>query len=78
MWYKYFNNSEAVMNWLIDIMEEAGYTTGIEPFIPTIDNESGAIYYVPGAHGWYDDEHPTTTSPASWCAATPPTAPRGA
>ncbi len=57
-WYKYFNNSEAVMNWLIDIMEEAGYTTGIEPFIPTIDNESGAIYYVPGAHGWYDDEHP--------------------
>ena len=57
-WYKYYNNSEQVMNWLIDIMEERGYTTGIEPFIPTLDNESGSIYYVPGAHGWYDDEHP--------------------
>ena len=22
-WYKYFNNSESVMNWLIDIMEGA-------------------------------------------------------
>lgn len=57
-WYKYYNNSEEVMNWLIDIMEGAGYTTGIENFIPTIDNAAGSIYYVPGAHGWYDDEHP--------------------
>ena len=57
-WYTYFNNSENVMNWLIDIMEERGYTTGIENFIPTVDNESGSIYYVPGAHGWYNDEHP--------------------
>ncbi|WP_296008640.1 FAD-binding protein [uncultured Adlercreutzia sp.] len=57
-WYKYFNNSEAVMDWLIDIMEERGYSTGIENFIPTVDNESGSIYYVPGAHGWYNDEHP--------------------
>ena len=57
-WYQYFNHSEEVMDWLIGIMEEAGYTTGIEPFIPTIDNDSGSIYYVPGAHGWYDDEHP--------------------
>ena len=57
-WYKYYNHSEDVMNWLIDIMEERGYTTGIEAYIPTLDNESGSIYYVPGAHGWYDDEHP--------------------
>lgn len=57
-WYKYYNHSEEVMNWLIDIMEGRGYTTGIESFIPTLDNERGSIYYVPGAHGWYDDEHP--------------------
>lgn len=57
-WYKYYNNSEKVMDWLIDIMEDRGYTTGIENFIPTIDNESGSIYYVPGAHGWYNDENP--------------------
>ncbi|WP_346686023.1 FAD-binding protein [Enteroscipio rubneri] len=57
-WYKFFNHSEEVMNWLIDIMEGRGYTTGIESSIPTLDNESGSIFYLPGAHGWYDDEHP--------------------
>ena len=57
-WYQYYNHSEEVMNWLIDIMEERGYTTGIENFVPTINNESGSIYYVPGAHGWYNDENP--------------------
>ncbi len=57
-WYKYFNNSETVMNWLIDIMEERGYTTGIEPPLPTLDNETGSIWYLIGAHGWYNDENP--------------------
>ena len=57
-WYKYFNNSESVMNWLIDIMEERGYTTGIESPLPTLDNESDSIYYLIGAHGWYNDENP--------------------
>lgn len=57
-WYKYFNNSESVMNWLIEIMEERGYTTGLESPLPVLDSESGSIYYVPGAHGWYNDEHP--------------------
>ncbi len=57
-WYKFYNNSEDVMNWLIDIMEERGYTTGVETPVPTLDNDSGDIYYVPGAHGWYNDENP--------------------
>ena len=55
-WYRYFNASEEAMNWLIDIMEGAGYTTGIESAVPVIDD--GAIFYLPGAHGFYDDEHP--------------------
>ena len=46
-WYKFFNHSEEVMNWLIDIMEGRGYTTGIESSIPTLDNESGSIFYLP-------------------------------
>ena len=57
-WYQYYNNSEAVMNWLIDIMEGAGYTTGIETPLPTFNNEEDSIFYVIGAHGWYNDEHP--------------------
>lgn len=57
-WYKYYNHSETVMNWLIDIMEAAGYTTGIETPLPTFNNEEDSIYYVIGAHGWYNDEHP--------------------
>ena len=57
-WYKYYNNSEEAMNWLIDIMEGLGYSTGIETLTPTIDNEAGATYYAPGAHGFYNDENP--------------------
>ena len=55
-WYRYFNASEEAMNWLIDIMEAKGYTTGLETAVPTIDD--GAIFYLPGAHGFYNDENP--------------------
>lgn len=55
-WYKYFNNSEEVMNWLIDIMEDRGYTTGIESKVPTLDE--GAVFYLPGAHGFYNADNP--------------------
>jgi hypothetical protein len=57
-WYKFFNNSEVAMNWLIDIMEAKGYTTGIEGQVPTLDIEDGSIFYLPGAHGFYNDENP--------------------
>ena len=30
LWYKYYNNSETAMNWLIDLMEGQGLTTTIE------------------------------------------------
>ena len=57
-WYKYFNNSESVMNWLIDIMEEAGYTTGLEPALPVLPENDSPIFALLGSHGWYNDEHP--------------------
>lgn len=53
-WYKYYNHSEEAMNWLIDIMEAAGYETGIES--PPGLVKDGAIIYCPGAHGWLTDE----------------------
>lgn len=41
-WYKHYNNSEEAMNWLIDIMADAGYDCAIEQG-PMIDPED--IYY---------------------------------
>ncbi len=55
-WYKYYNNSEEAMNWLIDIMEDAGYETVIEAQMSII--EDGAIYNAVGAHGWVDQDNP--------------------
>jgi succinate dehydrogenase/fumarate reductase flavoprotein subunit len=54
-WYKYYNNSEEAMNWMIDIMEGAGYQTGIER---TSGMAEGSLFYcAPAAHGWVNDEN---------------------
>jgi succinate dehydrogenase/fumarate reductase flavoprotein subunit len=53
-WYNFYNNSEEAMNWLIDIMEGAGYETGIEQGTAFLD---GSPYFQAlGAHGWMTAE----------------------
>ncbi|WP_270297558.1 FAD-dependent oxidoreductase [Eggerthella sinensis] len=48
-WYKWINNSASTMNWLIDLMEEKGYTTTME--IGYTDTE-GVFTAHPGSHNW--------------------------
>lgn len=49
-WGRWYNNSENAMNWVIDIMENAGYVTGIEETTP-VDPES--LFAIPAtSHGW--------------------------
>jgi succinate dehydrogenase/fumarate reductase flavoprotein subunit len=54
-WYRYYNNSEEAMNWLIDIMEAAGYETAIEHTSGMA--EDSLFYCAPAAHGWVNDEN---------------------
>lgn len=52
MWYRHYNNSEEAMNWLIDLMAEAGYSCGIEN---TNGMPFGSMSYQPhSSHGFYD------------------------
>jgi len=56
-WYKYFQASEEAMNWVIDIMEGAGFQTAIER---TANMTPDSIFYTaPSAHGWVNDEERT-------------------
>jgi succinate dehydrogenase/fumarate reductase flavoprotein subunit len=62
-WYRYYNNSEEAMNWMIDIMEEAGFETAIEH---TSGIAEGSLFYcAPAAHGWVkgEDNHVGMTQP---------------
>lgn len=54
-WYKHYNHSEEAMNWLIDIMAEAGYDCAIEqgPMV----SEGDLYYTAPAAHGFIDAEN---------------------
>lgn len=54
-WYKYYHNSEEAMNWMIDIMEDAGYQTAIERTSNMA--EDSLFYQAPAAHGWINDEN---------------------
>jgi succinate dehydrogenase/fumarate reductase flavoprotein subunit len=54
-WYKFYNSSEEAMNWMIDIMEGAGYQTGIERTSGMA--EDSLFYCAPAAHGWINDEN---------------------
>ena len=54
-WYKHYNNSEYAMNWLIDLMAEAGYDVAVEQG-PSIDADD--IYYTaPSAHGFINEDN---------------------
>ena len=56
-WWKFYNDSEESVNWLIDKMEAAGYETVIE----AANNSDPAglaepMYQPTAAHGWVDSE----------------------
>jgi succinate dehydrogenase/fumarate reductase flavoprotein subunit len=53
-WHRFYENSETAMNWLIDIMEEAGYKTGLE--VSSTMDRSSLHYQYPASHGWYLDD----------------------
>ena len=48
-WYKHYNNSETAMNWVIDIMESAGYKVKVEVGTPL---EPTDMYYETCSIGW--------------------------
>lgn len=53
-WYKYYHSSEEAINWMIDIMEGAGYQTAIER---TSEMDPDSLFYTaPSAHGWINEE----------------------
>ncbi len=48
-WWKWANHSAETMNWLIDLMEEQGYTTTLEIGYEDTD---GTFTVKPGSHNW--------------------------
>lgn len=48
-WWRFINNSAEAMDWLIDIMEGAGYDTTLEC---GYDDPDGTFSYQPSSHGW--------------------------
>jgi hypothetical protein len=53
-WAKWINNSAETMDWMIDIMAEAGLKVSLE--LPTVDPDN--LFSVPaGAHNFWNDEN---------------------
>ena len=51
-WWKFINGSAEAMDWVTDLMEEAGYTTTLElPY----DDPNGTFSIPSGAHNFYGD-----------------------
>ncbi|WP_202095579.1 FAD-binding protein [Adlercreutzia mucosicola] len=48
-WYKHYNNSETAMNWVIDLMENAGYRVKVEKGTP---GSPTSLYYETCSVGW--------------------------
>ena len=48
-WYKHYNNSETAMNWIIDMMEGAGYAVKVEKGTP---GSPTSLYYETCSIGW--------------------------
>lgn len=48
-WYKHYNHSEEAMNWVIDLMESAGYKVKVEHGTP---GEPTDLYYETCSIGW--------------------------
>lgn len=53
-WWKFYNNSEEAMNWLIDKMEAAGYTTALE--LDNWEENNGPMNAPHGSHSWITDK----------------------
>lgn len=54
-WYNHYNNSERCMNWLIDIMAEAGYDCAVEENAQIAEDD---LYYTAhAAHGFINAEN---------------------
>lgn len=52
-WFKFYNNSEEAMNWLIDKMEAAGYECVLEGGYT--DEDDPQFFMPPGAHAFIGD-----------------------
>lgn len=52
-WWRFINNDTEAINWMIDIMEGAGFETTIEV---GYDDPDGTFSYKPSSHGWIGDE----------------------
>lgn len=52
-WWRWANNSSTAMDWLIDIMEGAGYETTMEVAYQDAD---GAYTQIPASHNWIGGE----------------------
>ncbi len=53
-WYKFYNNAEEAMNWLIDIMEAKGYETVLEH--GNVEPGFGPMHTPPGSHSWISED----------------------
>lgn len=54
LWYKFYNNSEEAINWIIDIAAKAGIKTTIESG-PEY-KEGDPMFTPPAAHAFYVDD----------------------
>lgn len=54
-WYKWYNNSEEIMNWLIDTMADTNATLDIEQGNTGVESTDPS-YAPPGSHCWTNDE----------------------
>lgn len=58
-WYKWYNNSEESMNWLIDIMDQTDAVLSIEMGNGSAIDSNDPLWAPVAAHGWNDDDNPT-------------------
>ncbi len=67
-WSRYYQRSEEVMNWLIDIMEGAGYMTVLEDCAAF--GEDTPFYQPVSSHSWCPPEEPSAGGGQGYVVAT--------
>lgn len=67
-WYRFYNNSEEAMNWLIDKMTAAGYTCTLE--LDNQDPNNGPMNAPAGSHAFISDKMKLTGLGAQFVAET--------
>jgi fumarate reductase flavoprotein subunit len=67
-WFKFYNNSEEAMNWLIDKMTAAGYQCALE--LDNIDPNNGPMNSPAGSHAFISDKMKMTGLGAQFVAET--------